>query len=186
MVILMYQFLLRRGGAHLRRCSGQHADLTRPERTLEQCWHISEAKSGVFFALACRAGARLATPSEKPLQAFGEFGLHLGLLIQIKNDAGGLAASPGHRSDLEAAIHATLPIAYALHVLAAPHPTMPARPQRRADESSRAALFCTWRSQRSSTGNRPRLRCAGRRRPLAHGLNWFFRRFGANSAGGGL
>ena len=100
-------------------CAGQHADLTQPERTLEQCWQIAEAKSGAFFALACYAGARLALSVAQPLRAFADFGRQVGMIIQIKNDAGGLAAHgvAASRSDL-AAQRMTLPIAYALDVLA--------------------------------------------------------------------
>jgi geranylgeranyl pyrophosphate synthase len=116
-------------------CAGQHADLTQTERTLEQCWQIAESKSGVFFSLACQAGARLVVSDEQQLQAFSEFGRHLGVLIQIRNDMGGLRSAPlkaptdmapphmaplPHGSDLVTAQRWTLPVAYALHVLAAP------------------------------------------------------------------
>lgn len=58
----------------LRMAAGQHADLTLHEPTLEQCWRIAEAKSGIFFALACRSGAQLATAMAETMADFGELG----------------------------------------------------------------------------------------------------------------
>jgi len=101
--------------------SGQYADLTLGDVNLEQYWRIAESKSGGFFALACRAGARLGGADEGMVQAYGRFGCHLGLLVQIKDDLdevrppdeGGLA---GQRRALGRA----LPAVYALEVLPAP------------------------------------------------------------------
>jgi len=46
----------------LRMCAGQHADLTEGSHLpLERCLSIAGAKSGEFFALACRAGALLGS-----------------------------------------------------------------------------------------------------------------------------
>ncbi len=102
----------------LKMCAGQHDDLTRCEPTLEQCWQIAGAKSGEFFALACRAGARLAETTH--LDLFGEFGHHLGILIQIADDLSGLWPTVGERSDLATGKKWTLPVAYAMTVLPAP------------------------------------------------------------------
>jgi geranylgeranyl pyrophosphate synthase len=67
-------------------CSGQYQDLLHPPLTLEQYWRIAGAKSGAFFAMACQAGARLATAQEETTDGFRQFGLHLGLLLQILDD----------------------------------------------------------------------------------------------------
>jgi geranylgeranyl pyrophosphate synthase len=67
-------------------CSGQHHDLLHPSPTLEQYWRIAEAKSGAFFAMACQTGARLATTQPEIINGFQQFGLHLGLLLQILDD----------------------------------------------------------------------------------------------------
>jgi geranylgeranyl pyrophosphate synthase len=67
-------------------CSGQHQDLVSPVLTLEQYWRIASAKSGAFFAMACRAGARLATTQTEIIDGLQQFGLHLGLLLQVLDD----------------------------------------------------------------------------------------------------
>lgn len=67
-------------------CSGQHLDLTQSEPSLQQYWEIAQAKSGAFFTLACWAGARLAAPRPEALDGFGQFGEHVGMLVQILDD----------------------------------------------------------------------------------------------------
>lgn len=66
--------------------SGQHLDLTIPQIDLYQWWQIAEAKSGGFFSLACRAGARLGTSDSQKVKSFSEYGFHLGLMLQILDD----------------------------------------------------------------------------------------------------
>jgi geranylgeranyl pyrophosphate synthase len=70
----------------LRMSNGQHADLIQPEPTLEQYWEIARDKSGAFFELACRCGARLADASADQLNGFSLYGQHLGILKQILDD----------------------------------------------------------------------------------------------------
>jgi geranylgeranyl diphosphate synthase type I len=109
-----------RGDFHqsvLQMCAGQHLDLTAKTPALEQCWQIAEAKSGAFFALACRSGARLADDDCARTHLFGEFGRHLGVLVQIGDDIGGLWFVNGERSDLAADHRWTLPMAYAVSVI---------------------------------------------------------------------
>lgn len=65
---------------------GQYRDLTQPQPTLEQYWEVISAKSGMFFALACRCGARLATDDPQLLAAYGSFGQQIGTLVQIRDD----------------------------------------------------------------------------------------------------
>jgi competence protein ComQ len=67
-------------------CSGQHQDLLGPAPTLEQYWRIAGAKSGEFFAIACCAGARLATDQAETLSGFHQFGFNFGLLLQVLDD----------------------------------------------------------------------------------------------------
>lgn len=69
-------------------CSGQHLDLIQGQPSLEQWMQISAAKSGEFFRLACRSGASLATDDMTKLDAYGGYGFHLGMLLQILDDAG--------------------------------------------------------------------------------------------------
>ena len=67
-------------------CSGQHQDLVGSEPTLEQYWRIAGAKSGEFFAISCRSGARLATDRVDSLRGFHQFGFNFGLLLQVLDD----------------------------------------------------------------------------------------------------
>lgn len=103
--------------ALLRMCSGQHADLTRSQLSLAECWQVAADKSGAFFALACRAGARLATADTTQIDYLSQFGLDLGLLIQIGDDIRGLYPQGREQGDLAAGRTSVLPIAYAMSVL---------------------------------------------------------------------
>jgi geranylgeranyl pyrophosphate synthase len=76
----------------LRMCSAQHLDLTRSSAPLEDCWRMAEAKSGAFFGLACRSGARAAGIDEPRLSHYSSYGTCLGLLIQIGDDLSDLSA----------------------------------------------------------------------------------------------
>jgi geranylgeranyl diphosphate synthase type I len=97
--------------------AGQHADLTLREPTLEQCWQIAGAKSGAWFALAGWVGARLATADATRLEHFRQFGHHLGMLVQVGNDVGGIWPKGDKASDLVYWPRWTLPVAYAMTVL---------------------------------------------------------------------
>jgi geranylgeranyl pyrophosphate synthase len=96
----------------LRMCAGQQADLTEGSHLcLERYFWMAGAKSGEFFALACRAGALLGTDKVAP---YSEFGYNLGVLIQMCDDFEGIW-NPQGRSDL-AAGKRTLPVIYALNI----------------------------------------------------------------------
>jgi geranylgeranyl diphosphate synthase type I len=99
-------------------CAGQHNDLTMCQPTLNECWQIAEAKSGHFFALASRSGARLATDDQQVIDGFGQFGFHLGMLIQIGDDLSGLWSTTESFSDLREPDRWTLPVAYAMSTAA--------------------------------------------------------------------
>jgi geranylgeranyl pyrophosphate synthase len=97
--------------------SGQHQDLINPYPGLEKYWQIAEAKSGSFFALACRAGARLATQDPKILEAFSTFGLHLGLIVQILDDLEDFRSGDGENIVAHfAEKNYSLPVVYALEM----------------------------------------------------------------------
>jgi geranylgeranyl pyrophosphate synthase len=66
--------------------SGQHRDLITRTPGLKDWMDIAGAKSGAFFSLACRAGARLAIDDPPRLEGFGSFGQSLGVLIQMLDD----------------------------------------------------------------------------------------------------
>lgn len=95
---------------------GQHADLVGSASSLAQCWKVVEAKSGACFALACRAGAMLAGAPAATIEAYSQFGQHLGVIIQITNDLQGVQTTDGKRNDLMAG-RRSLPVWYTLSVL---------------------------------------------------------------------
>jgi len=105
----------------LQMCNGQHLDLTCTELTLDQYWQQAALKSGTFFALACRAGARLATGDRGRLEAYRRLGHHLGVIVQIKDDLDDVlppedtSGSAGQK----ATMRKSLPAVYALAVLPA-------------------------------------------------------------------
>jgi geranylgeranyl pyrophosphate synthase len=102
-------------------CSGQQRDLVLSEPTLEHYWKNAEAKSGAFFALACRAGARLATNDNKHLDGYYHYGLHIGFLIQVLDDLEDFRAP--YRADASrryASLRRSLPVVYALQVYPQP------------------------------------------------------------------
>lgn len=101
--------------------SGQHLDLTVGVSTLEGYWRVAESKSGEFFRLACQTGARLASTDQEILSAIGEYGLHLGLLIQVMDDMDDIrwlrsVLPAGHKSK----IMRSLPFVYALEMNPSP------------------------------------------------------------------
>ncbi len=100
---------------------GQYADLVYQSPTLEQYWKHIGAKSGGFFALACRAAARLANQEGERPENFGRYGHHLGMLVQILDDIEDVRPLsdrliPGQRHELAR----SLPVIYALSVLPDP------------------------------------------------------------------
>lgn len=66
--------------------SGQHRDLKTRRLTAAQWQQIAEAKSGEFFSLACRSGARLAVDDQEIIKGYSDYGFHLGVMLQIHDD----------------------------------------------------------------------------------------------------
>jgi geranylgeranyl pyrophosphate synthase len=108
--------ILQQRYAHvgLTMCSGQHSDLTRDSISLNEYWHMVEAKTAAFAAWCCEAGVLVGNPDASPL-GFATFGHHLGFLHQMKNDMQGLYGWGGKR-DLKDGRRTTLPMVYALSV----------------------------------------------------------------------
>jgi geranylgeranyl pyrophosphate synthase len=101
----------------LRMSSGQHADLIQPEPTLEQYWDIARLKSGAFFQVACRCGARLAAASADQLEGFNIYGQHLGILKQILDDLEDIQPPDSHKPMHPwPDITRSLPVVYAMSV----------------------------------------------------------------------
>lgn len=98
--------------------SGQHQEFTCNEPTLENYWKNAEAKTGIFFALACRSGARLATSDKNRIDHFSEFGIHLGLIIQLLDDLDDVRSPPGTETPgQKPELSRSLPVVYALEVI---------------------------------------------------------------------
>lgn len=102
--------------ATARMAEGQGADLAWDEETatLDDYWRVAGAKTGEFFALACRAGAMLGTDDQTEIDLYATFGYHLGMLVQLGDDLQALWRPRG-RDDLITASR-TLPVVYALTV----------------------------------------------------------------------
>ncbi|GAB4472769.1 MAG: hypothetical protein Kow0088_07610 [Anaerolineales bacterium] len=67
-------------------CEGQHQDITSDDFSLQDYLSMLRKKSGSFFAIACYAGARLATDNSRYLERLSEFGTRLGVMVQILDD----------------------------------------------------------------------------------------------------
>lgn len=98
--------------------SGQYQGLIQPIPTLDQYWEIAAAKSGAFFGTACRCAARLAISDAEQLSDYYQFGHHLGLLTQVRDDLDDIQPpdedrAPGQKLELA---H-SLAVIYALAVL---------------------------------------------------------------------
>ena len=102
----------------LQMSAGQYADLVKVQPGLDQYWQTASAKSGSFFALACRSGALIATQDQDRIIAFGEFGQALGVLIQILDDLEDLQRlRDSSKVTNFGQITRSLPMVYALQVL---------------------------------------------------------------------
>lgn len=88
--------------------SGQHLDLTSSRLSLERAWSVAEAKSGAFFALACRSGARVAGAPTDQVRHYGAYGMNLGLMLQVADDVDDLS------SPWDPTTSPPLPVAYSL------------------------------------------------------------------------
>ncbi len=98
--------------------SGQYSEFSDPFPSIERYWERAAAKSGGFFALACRSAARLASDDSLRLDGFERYGYHLGLIIQIRDDLEDIRppaekAAYGQRKE----IGGSLAVVYALSVL---------------------------------------------------------------------
>ncbi len=102
--------------ATARMALGQAADLAWDEQTatLDDYWRVAGAKTGEFFALACRAGAMLGKQPQTEVDIYTTFGYHLGILVQLGDDLRALW-TPRGRDDLTTAGR-TLPVIYALTI----------------------------------------------------------------------
>ena len=105
-------------GSILAMASGQHADLVSRKLDIKQWYEIAEAKSGSFFSLACRSGARMGTSDPDKIYGYSDYGFQLGIMLQILDDMEDLKpAYDPENPYLEDGIGSSLGVAYALEVL---------------------------------------------------------------------
>jgi geranylgeranyl pyrophosphate synthase len=78
----------------LQMSGGQHADLG-DNLSLDDYETVAGAKSGTLFQLGCRTGALIASATKETADLYGDYGYHLGVLIQMWNDFQGLAGVKG-------------------------------------------------------------------------------------------
>ena len=105
-------------GSILTMASGQHSDLVSGQLELSQWYEIAEAKSGSFFSLACRSGARLGTSDPDKINSYSDYGFQLGIMLQILDDMEDLkSAYDPENPILVDGIDCSLAVAYALEVL---------------------------------------------------------------------
>jgi geranylgeranyl pyrophosphate synthase len=164
--------------------SGQYLDLDLSEPTLDQYWEIAQGKSGIFFSLACRSGASLATLEPKIIDAYDRFGRHLGLLVQISDDVNEFLTS-GENFLLNSypTLRRSLPVIFALEVCPlAQRGRLLERLRMASDEApaaqeayqiiegSGAVLFITTEMERHRSLAMACLEQAGARAPARHTL----------------
>jgi geranylgeranyl diphosphate synthase type I len=100
---------------------GQYLDLKAESATqasLEFYWEMIRAKTGALVAAACAAGGLAGSAPPDQVAALEEFGLHLGLAFQVRDDMLGLWGDPAvtgksTTSDLESR-KKSLPILFGL------------------------------------------------------------------------
>lgn len=91
---------------------GQDLDLTGKARSLDKYWELMRGKAGAGFALACEMGAITARAEASITDACGEFGMHLGVIVQILDDLEGCFRPEGVGDLRQGKV--TLPLIYAL------------------------------------------------------------------------
>lgn len=105
----------------LQMCSGQQRDLTQLAPSLSNYWNNAADKSGVFFSIACRLGARLGTSKKQLLDEYETFGRQVGTLIQVLDDLEEYQESgAGFKKVSFQVLRKSLPVIYALEVLPEP------------------------------------------------------------------
>jgi len=104
------------GGAGARACAGQQHDLdaARGAEIDEDTYLATSAlKSASLVECACRAGAVLGRATPEAVDAYAQFGVNVGMALQINNDIAGASSESADRNDLRAGKR-TLPMIFAL------------------------------------------------------------------------
>ena len=96
-------------------CSGQHADLKTqadPPLHLDESLAVTAQKSASLVSAICRLGALSAGADEPKELLYERFGWHLGMVLQLANDIGGIHPKAQKKTDI-ALGRPTLPLTYA-------------------------------------------------------------------------
>jgi geranylgeranyl diphosphate synthase type I len=102
--------------AGLMACSGQHADLkvaTERPLQLDESLAITAQKSAALVSAICRLGALCGGADEAHQLLFARYGSHLGMVLQLANDIGGIHPKAQKKTDITLA-RPTLPLTYAM------------------------------------------------------------------------
>jgi geranylgeranyl diphosphate synthase type I len=91
---------------------GQNRDLGQATTTIEGYWATVAEKIGFAYATGCATGAMIATDEAGLIEACGNFGFHLGYVIQIVNDMESIWRPDGATDLKQGKI--TLPLLYGL------------------------------------------------------------------------
>jgi geranylgeranyl diphosphate synthase, type I len=97
-------------------CSGQQRDFDQgPTSDVDESQYLARIteKSASLARWACRSGAMLGTDALLAVEPLSEFGLNLGIALQIGNDLAALTSDGEDRADLRTGKR-TLPIIFAL------------------------------------------------------------------------
>lgn len=97
----------------LRAAAGQHLDLRAEGSSsisLEEARDIARMKAGSLAGMACRLGAMAGVDDPAMLDLYEQFGIHLGTMAQLLNDAKDFQAAGGKTDALRA--KGTLPLLY--------------------------------------------------------------------------
>ena len=102
----------------LQACDGQFQELRDEKQrpvTFDKYFETIRKKSGALTAGACKTGAILANGNDVMIRDFGEFGLKLGVISQIKNDLQDFLKFDTKSDFVQG--RQTLPLVYLNHVL---------------------------------------------------------------------
>jgi geranylgeranyl diphosphate synthase type I len=107
--------------ATLKLIAGQVQDLSFEQRldvAVAEYLEMIAGKTGALIEASCQLGALLGEANQKTITAFSDFGRHLGLAFQIRDDILGIWGKASHTGKAEAGDlerrKKTLPVVYAL------------------------------------------------------------------------
>lgn len=108
------QVLMEISHATIRMAEGEDRDLRGQVRSIDDYWSLVSRTNGVAFSMVCAAGSRCAGADEATVEALRDYGMHLGIAMQIVDDIEGVWWHGPGAGDLERG-RVSLPVLYALH-----------------------------------------------------------------------